>query len=58
VTRVSLPIDEELREEIRERPDAFGFAPGLSEAQRCGALLAEGARARLAAHRGRKRHAR
>jgi hypothetical protein len=55
MTRVSVPLEERLKQEIVEHPDEFGFDSALSEAQRYAALIKEGARSRRAALRDERR---
>ncbi len=42
--RPSVPIREELRRDLRERPEVYGFAPGTSEAKILESLVEVGAR--------------
>lgn len=51
MTRVSVPLRDELKTEVVEDPEEFGFDDSMSEAQRFAALLEEGAAARRSAQR-------
>jgi hypothetical protein len=55
VTRVSVPVPEDLRTGIEDRPDEFDLDPALSRAGRYAVLLEEGARVRRMRHRERAR---
>jgi Arc/MetJ-type ribon-helix-helix transcriptional regulator len=55
VTRVSVPVRDELKAGIEEHPDEFDLDPSLSEARRYALLLEEGARARRMRRRERAR---
>jgi len=51
MTRVSVPLRDELKREIADHPDGLGLDASLSEAQRVAQLVEEGAAARRAAQR-------
>jgi len=55
VTRVSVPVNEELKVGIDESPDEFDLDPGMSQASRYAVLLEEGARFRRLRRRERRR---
>lgn len=57
MTRVSVPVPEELKAGIEEHPDEFDLDPSLSQAVRYATLLEEGARARRVRRRERERQA-
>lgn len=51
MTRVSVPVDEQLKVGIDQSPDDFGLDPEMSQSSRYALLLEEGARFRRARHR-------
>lgn len=57
MTRVSVPVDDELKDQVAHHPDDLEFDPEMSEAQRYAVLLEAGYRARRAEVRNRRRDA-
>jgi hypothetical protein len=55
MTRVSVPISDDIRSAVTDRPDELEFDPGMSEAQRYALLVREGLRARRTAVRHKRR---
>jgi len=55
MSRVYVPVDDDVRSEVNERPDDLALDPNLSEAQRFAELVDEGIRARRALVRNQRR---
>lgn len=55
VPRVSVPLDDKLKQQVAERPGELELDPALSEAQRYAVLMEEGAQARRQRVRHRRR---
>jgi hypothetical protein len=55
MTRVSVPVSDDLRSEVNDRPDELELDPALSEGQRFAELIREGLRARRAVVRHKRR---
>lgn len=55
MTRISVPVPEDIRSEVNDRPDDLELDPRLSEGQRFAELVQEGLRARKALVRHKRR---